>query len=193
MMARGKPSDAVIYQLKVTLRGSKPPIWRRLQVSGDVTLYQLHHILQIAFDWTQSHLHQFVADDVYYGEPDLDPFGFGPSTEDERKVLLKQIAPGPKHSFVYEYDFGDSCEHVVLVEKTFPPERDVHYPRCITGKRAAPPEDCGGIWGYYELLEALSDPDHPEHEDLAGWMDNPDFDPEAFSPEDVNERLGNIR
>nr|MBA2364805.1 plasmid pRiA4b ORF-3 family protein [Chloroflexia bacterium] len=101
-MARTKRGRAEIYQLKVTLLGSKPPIWRRLQVPGDVTLYQLHHILQIAFDWTESHLHQFVVDDAFYGEPAPDLLGLGPPTEDEGKVRLQQVAPGPKDRFVYE-------------------------------------------------------------------------------------------
>jgi len=192
-MARTKRGAADLYQLKVTLLGSKPPIWRRLQVSGDVTLYQLRHILQIAFDWTESHLHQFVVDDTFYGEPAPDLLDLGPPTEDEGKVRLQQVAPGPKDRFVYEYDFGDSWEHGILVEKTLPPVPEVHYPRCITGKRAAPPDDCGGVWGYYELLEALADPDHTDHEDLTDWLGDPDFDPEAFSPEVVNERLSTIR
>ncbi|HRV94457.1 MAG TPA: plasmid pRiA4b ORF-3 family protein, partial [Anaerolineae bacterium] len=101
---------------------------------------------------------------------------------------LNQIAPGEKTKFVYEYDFGDSWEHVILVEKILPPEPGVHYPRCIKGKRAGPPEDVGGIWGYEDFLEAIKDPKHPQHEAMLEWAGD-DFDPEAFDMSGVNEAL----
>ena len=140
-----------IYQMKVTLMDSKPPIWRRIQVPSDISLSKLHHILQAVMGWTDSHLHQFVAGDKIYGVPDPD-YGF--EVINERRVKLSQMAKGEKAKFRYEYDFGDNWQHQLLVEKVLPAEPGVHYPRCLTGKRACPPEDCGGVWGYSTFLEA---------------------------------------
>ena len=177
-----------IYQIKVTLNHSKPPIWRRLQVPANTRLDKLHSIIQVAMGWWNAHLHQFIVGDTYIGElhPDYDMWGA--EMLDEKKYRLNQIAPGEKTKFVYEYDFGDSWEHVILVEKILPPEPGVHYPRCIKGKRAGPPEDVGGIWGYEDFLEAIKDPKHPQHEAMLEWASD-DFDPEAFDMTGVNEAL----
>lgn len=185
MVARKKVSDAPIYQLKVTLRDSKPPIWRRLQVRGDTRLDRLHLIIQIAMGWTDSHLHQFIVGGVYYGEPDPE---WDMDVEDEGKIQLNQVASGEKVKFFYEYDFGDGWQHEVLVEKILEPEPETRYPSCIKGKRNCPPEDVGGVWGYEELLEAIQDEDHPEHGEYLEWIDGP-FDPEAFDLEEVNQAL----
>jgi len=179
-----------IYQIKVTLKHSKPPIWRRIQVRGDTRLDKLHYILQATMGWWNAHLHQFiVGNNTCYGEPHPD-YGF--DMRDERKVKLNQIAPGEKSKFVYEYDFGDSWEHVILVEKVLPPEKGVQYPRCIKGKRACPPEDVGGVWGYDDFVAAVKDPKHPEHDDMLEWWGD-DFDPEAFDLDEVNEALRHLR
>jgi hypothetical protein len=111
---------------------------------------------------------------------------------DESRVKLNKIVTGEKFKFLYEYDFGDSWLHVLLVEKILSPEPGQHYPVCIKGKRACPPEDVGGIWGYYGLLEALRDPGHTEHEDMRGWVSD-DFDPEAFDLDEANEALRALR
>ncbi len=185
MKATKSETGAQIYQIKVTLEGSKPPIWRRLRVSGDVTLAQLHDIIQIAMGWEGYHLHQFIVGNAYYGEPHPD---YGPEMRDERRVTLRQIAPREGMRFRYEYDFGDGWMHQILVEKFLPPEPGEVYPICIEGKRACPPEDVGGIWGYYDFLEAIRDPEHPEHEDYLEWIGG-EFDPEAFDLEGVNEAL----
>jgi hypothetical protein len=179
----------MIYQIKVTLRGSHPPIWRRLQVPGWTNLNQLHWIIQFSMGWTNSHLHQFIVGGQYFSEPS--PFDFEPVV-DERKFKLCQVAPVEKFKFIYEYDFGDSWEHVILVEKIMPPEKGVHYPRCIKGKRACPPEDVGGVWGYEEMLAALKDPSHPEHEMYMEWIGD-DFDPEDFDLEEANEGLETMK
>lgn len=178
----------MIYQLKVTLRHSKPPIWRRIQVPANTRLDQLHRILQLTMGWDNSHLHQFKVGQRYYGmtEPESD---FDLDMEDERKVTLAQLAPGVKKKLLYEYDFGDSWEHEILVEKIMQPEPGIAYPRCLTGKRACPPEDCGGIWGYGSLLEAISDPNHPEHAEMLEWLGE-DFDPEAFDLDFINQEPG---
>ena len=181
--------DPAIFQLKVLLKHSKPPIWRRLQVKSDTTLYKLHWIIQIAMGWTNSHLHQFIADGVYYGEPHPD-FGF--DVISERRVRLYQLVSGVKDKFIYEYDFGDSWEHEVVVEKILKPEPKTRYPHCIKGKRACPPEDIGGVWGYDDFLDAIQNKDHPEHEMYLDWIGG-SFDPEAFDMDEVNQELKQLR
>ncbi len=189
MPASRRAANEPIYQLKVTLKGIRPPIWRRVQVPSNINLGKLHRILQVVMGWTDSHLHQFIVGGTFYGEPDPD---FDMDTKNERTAKLRQIAPGEKSRFIYEYDFGDSWEHDILVEKILPPEQGVRYPVCLTGKRACPPEDCGGIWGYAQLLETLQNPDDPEHEDMLEWVGG-EFDPEAFDLDEINQGLKHIR
>ncbi len=144
-----------IYQLKITLKDIRPPIWRRIQVSGDVKLSKLHQILQVVMGWTDSHLHQFVIRGKYFCEPNPEA-DFGLEKEiDEKTVRLSQVVPCASRRFSYKYDFGDGWRHEILVEKILPGERGTRYPVCLAGKRNCPPEDCGGPWGYAELLEAL--------------------------------------
>ncbi len=175
-----------IYQIKVTLKDS-PSIWRRIHAPGDISLSRLHAVLQIVMGWTNSHLHQFKAGGRYYGEPDPE-FADVIEIIDERQVRLNQIAPDVEAGFVYEYDFGDSWEHELVVEKILPPEKGAPYPRCTDGKCACPPEDVGGVWGYQDFLEAMRDPNHPEHEDMVEWAGG-EFDPEAFDLRGVNGAL----
>lgn len=182
---------ADIYQIKVTLKHCKPPIWRRVEVPGNINLAKLHHILQAVMGWEGYHLHQFIADGIYYGEPHPDYDVWGSEMYDEKRVKLNQLAPEEKFKFIYEYDFGDSWEHELLVEKISPPEKGVSYPRCIKGKRACPPEDVGGVWGYDSFLEAIADPNHPEHEELLEWTGG-EFDPEAFDLEEINAALSHL-
>jgi len=190
MARRSKPDE--IYQLKVTLMYSKPPIWRRLLAPSNVTLEELHYILQTAFEWTNSHLHQFIASDgQYYGElhPDYGDFDM----RDEGKFTLKDIAPGQGCQFIYEYDFGDSWEHVVVVEEVLLPDPAQTYPVCIKGRLSAPLEDIGGMWGYYAFLEAIKDPNHPEHAMYVEWYGDGEIDPDAFDLDYINESLRNLR
>lgn len=190
MTAKQKTSDnSFIYQIKVTLKGSKPPIWRRLEVSDQITLAKLHKILQAAMGWTDSHLHQFIIGKTYYGEPDKE-MGF--ETFSENRVKLHQLPLREKSKFIYEYDFGDSWEHEILIEKILPGTEGSKLPVCLKGKGACPPEDIGGLWGYFGFLEAIGDPEHPEHEDMLEWVGE-DFDPEAFDLEEVNHYLKMIR
>jgi hypothetical protein len=159
-----------------------------LLVSGDVTLLELHRIIQMAMGWTNSHLHQFIIDDEYYSIPSEDNWE---PVIDESKYLLAEIASVEGRRFVYEYDFGDSLEHEILVEKILPADPSETYPRCLKGKRACPPEDVGGVWGYDDFLEAIRNPAHEEHESYLEWVGG-DFDPEDFDLEKTNEMLGNI-
>jgi len=179
------PSKAQIYQIKVTLNESKPPIWRRILVRSDITLEHLHYAIQVAMGWTNSHLHQFIVGQTYYGEPYPD---YGTEMRDERRVRLNRIAPGEGAKFRYEYDFGDSWLHDLLVEKVLEPEPGRQYPACVKGKRACPPEDVGGVWGYEMFLEAIRDPGHSEHEMYVEWIGE-EFDSEEFDLDRTNEIL----
>ena len=191
MAISGKSTNSInrIYQIKIALRESKPPIWRRLLVSDSINLYKLHQIIQTAMGWTDSHLHQFIIDGEYYSIPS--PEDWRPVI-DERHSHINQIAPSESDKFIYEYDFGDGWEHEVLVEKILPHEPGVIYPVCIKGKRACPPEDVGGIWGYEEFLVAMSDPNHEEHDLFLDWWGGK-FDPESFDLEEINFALRQLK
>jgi hypothetical protein len=175
----------VVYQIKVTLKGSRPPIWRRMQVISDTTLAQLHPLLQCVMGWEDAHLYQFVVSGIRYGDPRL----LGElDAEDARTVPLATLGLREKVKFFYEYDFGDSWEHELLVEKILPRDEGKRYPVCLTGKGACPPEDCGGIWGYASFLEAIRDPEHPEHDEMLEWVGG-EFDPDILDLDDVNREL----
>ena len=188
MSPKKASTDAPIYQIKVTLDESKPPIWRRILVRSDITLGQLHNVIQaVMMGWADYHLHQFIVGETYYGVPDPDYEGFL-EMHDESRVRLNQIVTGEGFKFRYEYDFGDSWEHILAVEKVLPPEPGQQVPMCIKGKRACPPEDVGGVWGYAEFLEAMRDPEHEDHEMYLEWIGG-EFDPEEFDLEETNEIL----
>jgi hypothetical protein len=177
-----------IYQIKVTLQRSKPPIWRRLLVPSDATLFDMHKIIQIAMGWTNSHLHQFIIDGERYSIPseeDWEP------VIDERKYRLSEITPNEQSKFVYEYDFGDGWEHEVIVEKIMPIDPKAKYPHCLKGKRACPPEDVGGVWGFERFLEAMKNPMHEEHDSYISWWGG-QYDPEAFNLDKINQGLQEI-
>jgi hypothetical protein len=179
----------VIYQIKVTLLGTRPPIWRRLLVPGNLTLAQVHDVLQAAMGWENCHLHEFRIGRQRFGVPDpLDQFMGGPPCINERKVRLSDVFTRPGAKAEYTYDFGDSWEHALLVEKILTPDPGLTYPLCTDGKLHGPPEDCGGLGGFYNFLEAIRDPEHDEHEELLEWIGG-SFDPESFSLAAVNQRL----
>jgi hypothetical protein len=183
---------AEVLRLKVNLKWASPPIWRRLEVSDSITLDELHHVLQAAFGWDGGHLHSFEDGDRTYGDPhpDLDFIS-------EVGVRLTAITP-VGGSLEYTYDFGDCWDHDVQMEKRVPAEDGVAYPRCIGGRRAAPPDDCGGVGGYGYLLDAIKDPANEEHEQMVEWLGGiwgldaaevAAFDPAHFDVADVNEML----
>jgi hypothetical protein len=182
-------SAELVYQIKITLQDSKPPIWRRLLVMESVSLYKLHQIFQVAMGWTDSHLHQFIVGEKYYGIPSSEDWR---PVLDERRYRLNQIAPAENSKFIYEYDFGDSWGHVILVEKIQPSESGMKYPICVKGKQACPPEDVGGVWGYLEFLEAMSSSAHKEHDKYVAWVGEK-FDPAKFDINKVNQALRKIR
>lgn len=176
---------ASIYQLKITLRGSQPPIWRRVLTPGNIALLALHDIIQTAMGWTDSHLHCFRTRNATYSAPDPGNDFESSGDRSELEVSLEEVCPRAKMKMIYEYDFGDSWEHEVVVEKITPPEAGVSYPVCLAGKRACPPEDCGGIWGYAELLEAMADPEHEMRDDATDTLGE-GWDAEAFDLKTVN-------
>jgi hypothetical protein len=175
-----------VFQLKVTLLDTKPPIWRRMLVDGSSTLDHLHEVIQAAFGWWNYHLHEFEMGKNRYGVPDPDE-DWGDPPVDERRTRLDAIA-GEGTSFRYTYDFGDGWDHQVVVERVLPATADTTVPACVDGGRACPPEDCGGTGGFQELLSILADPTHPEHHDRLEWLDGP-FDPEAFDPKDFADNF----
>ena len=192
MSAKKQPADAQIYQLKITLKDLAPPLWRRVQVSNRMTLGDLHSVIQLAMGWSNSHMHQFKVGKTYYGSSYPDDFDGTTETKNEEQITVGEVLAKPKAKLTYEYDFGDSWEHEVVLEKTLPPEQGVKYPTCLDGKRACPPEDCGGVWGYANMLGVMDNPEHPEHDEMLEWLGE-EFDPEAFSVEAVNKVLRKIR
>lgn len=171
-----------ILQFKVTLRGSKPPIWRRFLISDDYTLSQLHEVLQIVMGWYNIHLHLF---EIHGGQ-----YSANKNFED---VLPADMALGAfflreKEKFEYVYDMGDSWEHILLVEKILPPDPATQHPVCLTGKLNCPLEDVGSIYGYYNVLEIIQNPTHPEYKHWKSWVPK-NFDPEYFDLNSINLRL----
>jgi hypothetical protein len=179
---RPKSAD-LVFQFKITLMETQPPVWRRIQIK-DCTLDKLHEHIQTAMGWTNSHLHHFKIDDRLYGDPILMEETFEEMEyEDSTTTMLSDILPknNKRFRFKYEYDFGDSWNHEILFEGCIQAEPSCQYPLCLEGERACPPEDVGGVWGYANFLEALADPKHEQHEEKLEWVGGT-FDTEAFDP-----------
>lgn len=174
----------LVYQLKIILKGAKPPIWRRILVDPETLLVDFHRIIQTTMGWTNSHLHLFAGQKYEYAPREFEVEG----TRDSRVVKLKDILKGEKQKILYEYDFGDGWEHEILLEKIIEEEGEKQIPRCIGGRKNCLPEDCGGVGGYEELLNIISDPDHEDHKEMLVWLGG-DFDPDYFDKHEVNELL----
>jgi hypothetical protein len=172
-----------ILRLKLTLDEIKPPIWRRLEVPADITLARLHAAIQLAMGWQNSHLHEFEIGGVRYGEPDPE-WDSDREVKSDRRSRLEQVASVGAR-FRYVYDFGDNWVHRIVVEKAVEREPRVRYPRVVAGAGACPPEDIGSVPGYFDFLDAMADPKHPEHESMSEWYGGP-FDPEYFDLGAVN-------
>jgi hypothetical protein len=171
---------ATLFQLKIALLHVRPPVWRRVVVPDDLTFAQLHRVIQVAMGWEDCHLHRFQVGGQRIDPHMADPFGFGDDAPSlaEDKIRLRDVLDEHK-KFRYWYDFGDDWLHEITIEKRLPagPGEDP-TPRLVAGRRACPPEDCGGPWGYAELLDALADPKHPQHGEMLEWAG--DFDSEVF-------------
>ena len=191
--ARQSIAAPTVYQLKVNLQGIRPPIWRRVLVDGSIRLDELHEVIQAAFGWWNYHLYDFEFDRTRYVIPDLE-WDFGPPSHDPRRFRLDQLATTGT-SFTYTYDFGDFWVHKGVVEKLVDAPADVTLPACTGGRRAGPPEDCGGPWGYAELLGILADPTHPDHALRSEWAEEWEGrnDPDAFDPSEFSDNLRSVR
>jgi hypothetical protein len=183
------------YQFKITLLGTQPLVWRRFQVP-ECTLGELHHVIQMVMGWEEAHLHQFIVGKQYYGMVEGDMSDMGLEMLDETCFKLRDLIPPTVRSWraVYEYDFGDSWEHELVLEKRLAAAEFPGNPLCLEGAGACPPEDCGGVWGYSELLEACknkgpkADPDDESYDERLDWLGD-DFDPAEFSLKEVNQTL----
>jgi hypothetical protein len=176
----------MVFQLKATVIGTKPPVWRRVVVPAEVRLDRLHDVLQAAFGWSGYHLHEFDIDGVRYGTDDGEDDE--PPADEHRTRLSDVVNEGS--TFIYLYDFGDDWEHRIVVEKSLPAERGGHYPACTGGERACPPEDCGGVSGFERFLAAIANPGDDEHDSMLEWVGG-SFDPTAWEAADFGHRLKN--
>jgi hypothetical protein len=187
---RKKPLHPPVYQLKITLRDIRPPIWRRVLVPAAMRLSHLHEVFQIAMGWTDSHLHQFEKDGARYGLPD-DEFS-GIDVFDDTVAALDQLLKAKGDLLLYVYDFGDNWRHDVLLEEILPGQGATDRPVCIAGERNCPPEDVGGIGGYEQFLEVIFDPAHEDHERIVRWAGGR-FQAEEFKLAAVNKYLSRLR
>ena len=180
---RAGDTAPTVYQLKVTLIDSQPPIWRRVQVESGVTLDRLHHTLQVVMGWTDSHMHGFRVPQRAQSRARqrLLPI----ESAEEKATRLGDLLRRPKDWCIYDYDFGDGWEHQLLLEKALARSPSERYPTVLAGRGACPPEDVGGVPGYYHFLQVLNDPNHPEHEDMLEWAGG-SFDPTAFNAYEIN-------
>ncbi|MBK8026619.1 MAG: Uma2 family endonuclease [Chloroflexi bacterium] len=179
------------YVLKVTLDDITPPIWRRLLVSGDTDLLHLHMFIQVAMPWENYHLFSFTAGGIEYSVPNP---AVGPNplrVRDLRAVTLKDVVKSTGQRLDYLYDFGDTWKHTIKVEEIRTTFSSDVLPSCTKGKRNGPPEDCGGVWGYQMLLDALRNPDRGESREQLEWLGR-HFDPEKFDIDAVNTRLAEV-
>ncbi|MBU4487172.1 MAG: plasmid pRiA4b ORF-3 family protein [Candidatus Delongbacteria bacterium] len=173
------------YQIKITLKDSDPKIWRRIIISSGLLLPDLHKVIQTSMGWTNSHLHQFIKGKKYYlDEYDEMESAFGDRCIVYNKVKISDVLIKEKEKFEYEYDFGDGWRHEILLEKILQADKKFNYPVCIEGKMSCPPDDCGGIGGYYDMLDIIRDPKNKEYEETIDWLGG-DFDPEYFNIDEV--------
>jgi len=181
-----------VHQIKVLLLEIEPPVWRRFLVPSNVTLHRLHLVLQAVMGWTNSHLYRFEIGTREYAQPDPDNEFYELPFRNSYRARLGRLAGNRGSVFLYEYDFGDSWVHQLVVEDILEREPGRRYPVCLAGERACPPEDCGGPFGYADLLEIIADPEHEEHLDMMTWVGGR-FDPEAFHIAAVNRELYSMR
>ena len=191
-MMQAKTEQNPVYQLRVVLRHTDPPVWRRFTVPSDITLHRLHLVLQKVMGWKNAHLYRFSIGSQEYGELYHDNENSGLDHKDSKRAKLKSLVAKQGSIFLYEYDFGDGWLHEVTLEAVLEPKPDLDHPACLAGERACPPEDCGGPPGFDNLLFIMNDPGHEEYQDMVSWLGHR-FDPTAFSLVQVNRRLNSLR
>lgn len=195
MPGAGSPA---VHQLKISLAGASPPLWRRLQLPSEASLGFLHDVIQETFGWQGFHLHRFTDERRReWGDRAFHDDSYGAATfADEEEAALGKVLRAEGAVLWYVYDFGDSWRHRIEVEKILPLDPGVTYPRCTGGRRAAPPaEDIGGIWGLEEIAYLVTHPeaDPPEHfEDLVSCLREEGYDPGAFDPAELTRRLSGL-
>jgi len=184
MVRSTKPSSSgTILQLKVSLRETDPPVWRRILIRDTTTLEKLHALIQDTMGWQNYHLWEFVVRGEHYEAADPEATG-----RDAAKMKLKDLPLETGESFEYVYDPGDDWQHEIVLETRLRVDPEQFYPACTAGARACPLEDSGGPWRYAEILEILANPKHPEYPEIKGWIGN-DFHPEAFDLRATNRIL----
>lgn len=182
-----------IVQIRIALQDIEPPVWRRVQVPVDYSLRHLHDVIQAVMDWLDYHLHQFEIGEKLYGQPEIAGGDHsGPKLYSDRNTRLAQLIERGVERFIYTYDFGDDWQHDIEFERTLRARAGIEYPILVAGERQSPPEDCGGPFGFLEIVDALSDPDHPDHEELFDWYGER-FDPEDMNLDTVEAMLSRIR
>jgi hypothetical protein len=182
------------FQFKIQIKGiTKPPVWRTIKVNSNITFREFHAIIQLAFGWTFSHLYLF-SEKGYASQFQIQDKEFADDeyseSVDANQTRLKSIFKKKNQTYTYIYDFGDSWEHKITLEKIT--DENLLHPICLTGKGKCPPEDCGGVWGYEELKDAINDRSHPEYEELRDWMgleEGEKWDAAAFDIDKVNKVL----
>ncbi|MDD3012907.1 MAG: plasmid pRiA4b ORF-3 family protein [Candidatus Gastranaerophilales bacterium] len=184
-----------VIELKIEIEGIKPKIWRTFQVEASTTFNKLHKIIQKVMGWEDYHMYDFKVGKTNIVDSRDEDIGFlslmeeGPKEIKANKAKLSDFIEKKSQKFSYMYDMGDSWEHILTVKKIFEAEDTENFPVVIDGERACPPEDCGGVWGYEEILEILKDPEHPEYEErIEEWLGE-DFDPEYFNVDEVNKKF----
>ena len=175
-----------IYKLKITLNDIKPKIWREFQVNESIYLDSLHEIIQIVMGWEDCHLYEFSKDGEKFGLPD--PDGWGEPVTKASSTKLNAVLGKKKEKLDYLYDFGDGWTHTIKVIEIMD---EGAWPFCLSGERACPPEDVGGVWGYAEFLETISDPEDPEYESMLEWVGE-EFNPEKIDLEEINDNLKRV-
>jgi hypothetical protein len=175
-----------IFQILIELQGSKPKIWRRILVPSNYLLSDFHKIIQVSMGWTNSHLHQFIKDKTFYTQRMKDDDMWDERDHvDYKKIKVSDLLKTKEETIIYEYDYGDRWSHDVILEEILPMDDKIKYPVCIGGEMNCPPEDCGGIGGYYGMLAILKQPGHDEYNSYIEWLGG-EFDPELFDKDEVN-------
>ncbi len=181
----------MIYQIQIALTGFRPKIWRRVLVPSDLLLSDFHKVIQTTMGWTNSHLHQFIKNRIFYTVKypgDLTWEEMNQIDYRKKKLRISDLLKAEKEKIIYEYDFGDGWNHDIILEKILADDDKANYPVCLSGKMNCPPEDCGGVWGYADMLEILKQPDHEEYDSYIEWLGG-EFDPEYFNIDEVNKLL----
>ncbi len=187
--SRAADSFGQIATVRIELVDTEPLIWRQVEAPTSITLKVLHDIIQQTIGWFDDHLWEFSIGGQKYGLPMDEDWGTGPR-KDAIKVRLRDVIKAPTTIIDYVYDFGDGWEHRITVTDVRPGDPDIAYPRYIGGVGAGPPEDCGGLPGYYDLLDARTDPDHPRHDAAMEWFQ--DNDPADIDELPIQYALGRL-